>query len=117
MKPINESIALSNRLAHQPRKRFGQNFLHDQTVIQRIVDSINPGPDDHLVEIGPGRGALTQPLACHGARLDCIELDHDLAGYLEDSFAGNPRVNIHQQDILKLPEKEELAIKKRKKLI
>ncbi len=101
MKPIDDSIALSNGLAHRPRKRFGQNFLHDQTVIQRIVDCINPGPDDHLVEIGPGRGALTQPLSCHGARLDCIELDRDLAGYLEDSFAGNSSVSIHQQDILK----------------
>lgn len=94
-------LRLSNGMAHQARKRFGQNFLHDQGVISRIVSSINPSADDHLVEIGPGQGALTRPLAASGAWLDCVELDRDLAAYLQREFAGSSRVTIYQHDILK----------------
>ena len=49
-------------MAHTPRKRFGQHFLHDPAIINRIVSAINPQPSDTLVEIGPGRGAITLPL-------------------------------------------------------
>jgi len=49
-------------MSHQPRKRFGQNFLHDPGIIRRIVTAIAPQPSDHLVEIGPGQGAITGPL-------------------------------------------------------
>ena len=65
-----------------PRKRFGQNFLHDQAIIQRIIDAVAPKAGDHLLEIGPGQGALTEHLAAAGTRLDCIELDRDLADFL-----------------------------------
>ncbi|MDA1369833.1 MAG: 16S rRNA (adenine(1518)-N(6)/adenine(1519)-N(6))-dimethyltransferase RsmA [Proteobacteria bacterium] len=101
MKAPEISIALANGQSHQPRRRFGQNFLHDQQVIQRIVESIAPLTDDHLVEIGPGRGAITRPLAASGAQLDCIELDRDLAGFLAAQFAGESNVRIYQQNILK----------------
>lgn len=92
---------MSNGLQHQARKRFGQNFLHDQSIIDRIVYSINPQPSDHLVEIGPGQGAITNPLANVGARLDCIELDRDLTKFLKTNFKHVEHVTIHQQDILK----------------
>lgn len=94
-------LRLSNGMRHQARKRFGQNFLHDQTVIDKIIASINPKPEDHLVEIGPGQGAITRPLANVGATLDCIELDRDLVKFLKAQFKPLEHVTIHQQDILK----------------
>ena len=54
---------------HKARKRFGQNFLHDQQVINRIISCIAPKADDLLVEIGPGQAAITQPLLASGAEL------------------------------------------------
>ena len=60
---------------HQPRKRFGQNFLHDQGIIARLESAISPVATDHLVEIGPGLGALTEVLLQSDCRLDAIELD------------------------------------------
>lgn len=86
---------------HRPRKRFGQNFLRDPNYIDRIVAAIAPGAGDHCVEIGPGDGALTLPLAEAAGRLDCVELDRDLARQLESRFAENERVRIHCRDILK----------------
>ena len=67
---------------HTARKRFGQNFLHDPRVIQRIIDSLSPGHNDHFLEIGPGQGAITRPLAEHAGHLDVIEIDRDLAATL-----------------------------------
>lgn len=78
------------------RKRFGQHFLHDPGVIERLVDSIDPQPGQHLVEIGPGQGALTHPLLERGAQLDVIEMDRDLVPALQ-SLAG---VQVHQSDAL-----------------
>jgi len=92
---------MSKEFSHQARKRFGQNFLRDANIIERILKSIDPAPDDRLLEIGPGQAALTDLLAASGAQLDCVELDRDLAGFLEKRFAGNERVRIHQHDILK----------------
>jgi 16S rRNA (adenine1518-N6/adenine1519-N6)-dimethyltransferase len=89
---------------HAPRrKRFGQHFLHDPNVLESIVSAIAPGPDDHLVEIGPGRGALTRLLleAGHGA-LDAIEIDRDLAALLrsEPDFNTYPHFKVHEVDAL-----------------
>lgn len=81
-------IRLSNGMPHQARKRFGQNFLHDEQVIARIVDAIDPKPDQHLLEIGPGQGAITDLLAQAGGPLDCVELDRDLADFLEKGLPG-----------------------------
>lgn len=86
--------------SHQARKRFGQNFLHDPTIIQRIISSINPQPADHLVEIGPGKGALTQLLLPQVGRLDCIELDRDLIPILEQNLPRTEHLFIHQADAL-----------------
>jgi parvulin-like peptidyl-prolyl isomerase len=72
--------------AHVPRKRFGQHFLHDPGVLRRIVDSIAPAPDDAIVEIGPGEGALTRVLLARLPRLTAIEIDRDLAARLAEEF-------------------------------
>ena len=66
-------------LGHTARKRFGQNFLHDDQIIQSIVAAINPQANDFLIEIGPGLGALTEPVAEQIEHLTVIELDRDLA--------------------------------------
>jgi 16S rRNA (adenine1518-N6/adenine1519-N6)-dimethyltransferase len=85
----------------QRRKRFGQHFLHDPAVIARILEALEVHPGDHLVEIGPGRGALTQALL---ARRDCtcdaIEIDRDLAARLRALFAAVPGAQLHQADAL-----------------
>jgi len=86
---------------HRARKRFGQNFLEDQGVIDRIVSAIHPLPSDHLVEIGPGRGALTEQLAASGCRLDVIELDRDLVPGLLAAFSLNPGFALHSADALR----------------
>ncbi len=82
------------------RKRFGQHFLASPDYIERIVAAIAPRPDDTVVEIGPGRGAITEPLAKSGARLHAIELDRDLAGWLGQRFAA-ANVSIIQADALR----------------
>jgi 16S rRNA (adenine1518-N6/adenine1519-N6)-dimethyltransferase len=63
---------------HAPRKRFGQNFLCDQRVIAQIIHAISPHTGEHMIEIGPGLGAITLPLLARGISLDVIELDRDL---------------------------------------
>jgi len=87
-------------LTHRPRKRFGQNFLHDPVVIARIVSAIAPGKDDHLVEIGPGRGAITLPLLRQTGRLTVIELDRDLVEPLRDLCAGAGDLIVFNSDAL-----------------
>ena len=67
------------KVGHQARKRFGQNFLHDEAVIDQIISGINPRPGDRIVEIGPGLGALTEPLLeANEGKLQVVELDRDL---------------------------------------
>ena len=80
---------------HRPRKRFGQHFLHDPRILARIVEAIDPAPDDFIVEIGPGEGALTRPLLSRIKRIEVIELDRDLAAALSDE-----RIVVHQADAL-----------------
>ena len=83
------------------RKRFGQHFLHDPAVIERIVRALEVHPGDHLVEIGPGRGALTtQLLGLSGCTLDAIEIDRDLAARLEERFRGAAHAVLHVGDAL-----------------
>jgi len=86
---------------HQPRKRFGQNFLRDEAVVFNIVAAIAPRADDHLVEIGPGQGALTRILLAECGHLDVVELDRDLVDLLMRKFAGNQKLRIHSGDALK----------------
>ena len=86
---------------HRARKRFGQNFLHDQNIIRKIVDAIHPQTGQHIVEIGPGQAAITAPLVASGATVDAIELDRDLAAWLQQRFVSNSNFSLHQSDVLK----------------
>jgi len=85
---------------HNPRKRFGQNFLRDAAVIDRIATAIRPLPGERLVEIGPGTGALTAVLLDSGCTLDVIELDRDLVPGLLASFSLQPGFRLHNADAL-----------------
>jgi 16S rRNA (adenine1518-N6/adenine1519-N6)-dimethyltransferase len=80
---------------HLPRKRFGQHFLHDPAVVRRIVEAIAPDADDFVIEIGPGEGVLTRPLAARAGRLEAIEIDRDLAAALAAE-----RIKVHVADAL-----------------
>jgi 16S rRNA (adenine1518-N6/adenine1519-N6)-dimethyltransferase len=87
-------------MEHRPRKRFGQHFLHDRNVIHKIILAVAPKPDDSLVEIGPGLGAITLPLLEHCGRLTAIELDRDVIPRLQAQAAGKGQLHIVQGDAL-----------------
>ena len=87
-------------MSHTPRKRFGQNFLRDQSVIANIAKAVSPVESDHLVEIGPGEGALTEALVVSGCQLDAIELDRDLRTRLLAAFSTYPHFTLHSADAL-----------------
>ena len=87
-------------MIHTPRKRFGQNFLHDHNIIYNILSSLQAKPDQHWVEIGPGLGALTEPLLKMGMQLDVVELDRDLVALLKEKFKDS-ELKIHSGDALK----------------
>ena len=88
-------------MKHRPRKRFGQNFLHDQGVIGRLVATIAPRPGETFIEIGPGHGALTRPLLATGAAVTAIEIDRDLAAELRDALGATPGFTLVEADALK----------------
>ena len=85
---------------HRARKRFGQHFLHDQNVIERILRSVNPQPGDNLIEIGPGQGALTYPLLQECRDLIAIELDRDLVPVLNRESSAYGNLEVINADIL-----------------
>lgn len=90
-------------LQGRPRKRFGQHFLHDPAVIERIAEAIAPRAGEALVEIGPGRGALTRRLLeSDCGTLDAIEIDRDLAALLRGEWGSDPRFALHNADALRL---------------
>jgi 16S rRNA (adenine1518-N6/adenine1519-N6)-dimethyltransferase len=107
---------MGNPPEHRARKRFGQNFLHDPGVIQKIVNSISPKPGEHLVEIGPGQGAITKELLRSAKSMDAVELDRDLIGPLAEMCGDIGELRIHSADILKfdlcnlVPEGEQLRV-------
>lgn len=84
-----------------PKKSLGQHFLNRQTVIQRILRALDPKPEDRVLEIGPGRGALTLPLAERVGRLLLVEKDRDLAAWLRERLAGFP-VEVLEGDFLQI---------------
>jgi 16S rRNA (adenine1518-N6/adenine1519-N6)-dimethyltransferase len=90
-----------NHLGHQAKKRFGQNFLHNDAVISDIVDAINPEPGENLIEIGPGLGALTEPVVERAGKLSVVELDRDLAHRLRHHPFLAPDLTIYETDALK----------------
>jgi 16S rRNA (adenine1518-N6/adenine1519-N6)-dimethyltransferase len=86
-------------MTHRLRKRFGQHFLHDPRVIQNILQAIDPKPEQHLVEIGPGQGAITFPLLKHLKQLEVVEIDRDLIQALQHS--GHAKLIVHAADALR----------------
>lgn len=91
----------SAKYQHKARKRFGQNFLHDQNIISRIVSHIAPKPEDNIIEIGPGLGAITERLlqGTHG-KLRVVEIDRDLIKILKEKYSTQPDFSIHEGDAL-----------------
>ena len=85
-------------MPHKPRKRFGQNFLVDQQIINQIVSTISPKKNDHIIEIGPGKGALTFPLIDYLKNIHVIEIDRDLIALLQKK--NNIKITIHESDAL-----------------
>ncbi len=91
---------LNHESQHKARKRFGQNFLIDHGIIRDIVRSVHPHKDDVIVEIGPGKGAITQLLADACDNLNVIELDRDLVPWLKVKFEKHPNFQLYQADAL-----------------
>ena len=86
-------------MAHVPRKRFGQHFLHERGVVARIIAAIDPRPGDAMVEIGPGLGALTMPLLERVDHLHVVEIDRDIVAQLRATHAPD-RLTVHAGDVL-----------------
>ncbi len=86
--------------AYKAKKHLGQNFLNDEIVIQQIIESINPSNNDVFVEIGPGMGAITLPIAKTKAKLHGIELDQDLYSYLSKDTEIYSNINLYHDDAL-----------------
>jgi 16S rRNA (adenine1518-N6/adenine1519-N6)-dimethyltransferase len=86
---------------HQARKRFGQHFLRDQSVIDAIVTAIDPRADQHIVEIGPGLGAITLPVLERVKRMDAVEIDRDVIAALTVSSLNVGELRLHEADVLK----------------
>ena len=84
---------------HKAKKKFGQNFLVDQTIIAEIVRAIRPEPNDSMVEIGPGLGALTRPLLQHLHKLHVVEIDRDIIARLKTDYPQD-KIVIHEGDAL-----------------
>ena len=84
----------------RPKKRLGQHFLADDAVLLRLVDCIAPTKHDTIVEIGPGRGVLTDALLESGARVVAVEFDRDMVSHLRKNLADAERLTIVQQDFL-----------------
>lgn len=87
-------------MKHIAKKRFGQNFLTDQGVIYSLVEAVSPKVDDLIVEIGPGLGALTQPLLKQLNHLHVVEIDRDIISWME-TFYPKDKITIHNSDALK----------------
>ena len=99
---------------HRPRRRFGQHFLHDESVLERMVECIAPAPDDNVIEVGPGEGALTDHLLPRLNRLTAIEIDRDLAARLRAANqgaaeSGTSKLTLIEADVLRLDWSQLLA--------
>ena len=90
----------------RPKKRFGQNFLHDQNVTGDILDLVKPCQEDNVLEIGPGTGVLTEGLIQSGAVINAVEIDRNLCRLLSEKFQNNTNFILHQCDILQFDLKE-----------
>ena len=90
------------RFSEPPKKHLGQNFLHERTVIDRIVQAVNPKPGERLVEIGPGQGAITFPLLDRHGQLTVIEFDRDLIAPLTEAARSHGELTVIHRDVLKV---------------
>jgi 16S rRNA (adenine1518-N6/adenine1519-N6)-dimethyltransferase len=98
--PRHNQSALEQSPSFRPSKRFGQNFLTDQSVIQRIIRALDPQADETIVEIGPGKGALTSSLLQHAATVVAIEFDRGLIPVLDEKFKTQTNFRLLQGDAL-----------------
>lgn len=87
-------------MKHQAKKRFGQNFLVDTSVIHDLLEAIHPQQQDLLVEIGPGLGALTKPLLTRLNHLHVVEIDRDIIDWMRQTYPMQ-KITIHEMDVLK----------------
>ncbi len=96
--------------AYHAKKRLGQNFLKSESVINRVVELVSPDEGENILEIGPGRGALTLALAESGARIVGVEFDRDLSGYLNKLARRHDNVEIINADFLEFhPDPDQLS--------
>src|SRR5690242_10743363 len=109
MPPQHERGARPRRPGPPARRRWGQNFLANPETAEKIVAAARIGPDDTVLEIGPGEGALTRPLAKTGAHVVAVEIDPLRVPALQAEFAGNPSVRILEGDVLARPFSEWLT--------
>jgi 16S rRNA (adenine1518-N6/adenine1519-N6)-dimethyltransferase len=91
---------MHKKYAFVAKKKFGQHFLSDSGMLNAIVGSIHPQPDDQIIEIGPGPGILTQPLADAAGSLHLIEIDNDWAAFLQDLYKDTANITLHHTDVL-----------------
>src|ERR1700704_177015 len=99
-KKVNESHLHPSSFILRPSKRFGQNFLINRGVVERIIKALAPRKDETVVEIGPGKGALTGPLIQEAGRVVAIEFDRQLAPNLLEQFGSNSNFELVQADAL-----------------
>ena len=92
----------SDGFAAKAKKHLGQNFLHEQSIIDKIVQAVNPKPGDRLVEIGPGQGAITFPLLDRHGELTVIEFDRDLIAPLTEAARSHGDLTVVHRDVLKV---------------
>jgi len=99
---VRERKGRADRLLPRPRKRLGQHFLVDRGALEQIADALAPTADDTVIEIGPGRGALTDLLVRRAKRVVAIELDRDLVPYLRDRYRDAGNVEVIERDVLEV---------------
>ncbi|MCB5188475.1 16S rRNA (adenine(1518)-N(6)/adenine(1519)-N(6))-dimethyltransferase RsmA [Methylobacillus caricis] len=87
-------------MKHIAKKRFGQNFLTDRAIINSLIEAIAPQAQDSMIEIGPGLGAMTQPLLQHLDHLHVVEIDRDIISWMQEFYPAG-KVTIHNSDALK----------------
>ncbi len=92
----------NKKFNHRTKKRFGQNFLTDSSILEKIVKAIAPDTIDKIIEIGPGQGALSKLILDSDVELHAIEIDRDLAAYLREHFANLPNFHLYENDVLKV---------------
>ena len=100
------TIAVLQKYNFTFQKKFGQNFLIDTHVLDKIIQAAEIGPEDCVLEIGPGIGTMTQYLACAAGRVVAVEIDRALIPILEDTLDGYDNVRIINEDVLKLDIRE-----------